>query len=147
MYLVSVAKSGANVMGKKDTVSQLKKEISFLRKRLKQYENTNAKLRTISVKNSHNNFYRSRPWKEVRYKALLKHKCRVGSVCSACGQTTSKLHVDHIQPRSKRPDLELDMNNLQVLCADCNFGKSNVDSTDWSKITDKPKKEEDIKWE
>jgi hypothetical protein len=42
-----------------------------------------------------------------------------------------KLHVDHIKSRSKHPDLALEITNLQVLCADCNIGKSNTDETDW----------------
>ena len=37
----------------------------------------------------------------------------------------AKMHVDHIKPRSKYPRLELDFDNLQVLCEDCNLGKSN----------------------
>lgn len=41
------------------------------------------------------------------------------------------LHVDHIQPRSTHKHLELVEGNLQVLCGQCNFGKSNTDSTDW----------------
>lgn len=41
------------------------------------------------------------------------------------------MHVDHIKPRSKYPHLAYDVNNLQVLCQDCNFGKSNHDETDW----------------
>ena len=47
-----------------------------------------------------------------------------------CG-STERIHVDHIKPRSKYPELELDINNLQVLCEDCNIGKSNIDETDW----------------
>ncbi|RYZ77711.1 MAG: hypothetical protein EOP05_00795 [Proteobacteria bacterium] len=35
------------------------------------------------------------------------------------------MHVDHIKPRSKYPHLELEFSNLQVLCRQCNFGKSN----------------------
>ena len=42
-----------------------------------------------------------------------------------------ELHVDHIKPRSKHPELELDINNLQILCKDCNLGKSNTDSIDY----------------
>jgi len=41
------------------------------------------------------------------------------------------LHVDHIKPRSKYPELSLTFSNLQILCEDCNFGKSNIDQTDW----------------
>jgi len=46
-------------------------------------------------------------------------------------ETSRQIHVDHIKPRSKFPELELVFDNLQVLCDDCNIGKSNVDSTDF----------------
>lgn len=39
--------------------------------------------------------------------------------------------VDHIKPASRFPDLALDLENLQVLCNDCNMGKSNDDYTDF----------------
>lgn len=77
-------------------------------------------------------FYRSREWRELRYKALVLH----GTTCQCCGASRSNgavLHVDHIKPRSKYPELELSLDNLQVLCEDCNMGKSNKDETDWRK--------------
>ena len=42
-----------------------------------------------------------------------------------------KLNVDHIKPRKKYPKLALDVDNLQVLCNECNHGKGNRDDTDW----------------
>lgn len=72
-------------------------------------------------------FYKTREWREVRYKALVKF----GKKCQACGETGGYIHVDHILPRSKYPERELDINNLQVLCEACNIGKSNTDTTDW----------------
>ena len=72
-------------------------------------------------------FYKTREWRDVRYKALVKF----GKKCQACGETSGYIHVDHILPRSKYPDRELDINNLQVLCEACNIGKSNTDTTDW----------------
>lgn len=72
-------------------------------------------------------FYRTREWLELRYKAIR----RWGRQCMACGATGVKIHIDHIKPRSKFPDLELDSANLQVLCWECNLGKSNSDQTDW----------------
>jgi hypothetical protein len=70
------------------------------------------------------NFYKSREWRALRYEILRKHGFR----CQACGTKGADtiLHVDHIRPRSKRPDLELCGANLQVLCEDCNMGKSNL---------------------
>ena len=75
-------------------------------------------------------FYDSDEWRQIRYLALKKNDGR----CQCCGQRPSAgnpLHVDHIKPRSKFPTLALQINNLQVLCADCNYGKSNIDQTDW----------------
>ena len=72
-------------------------------------------------------FYKTREWRDVRYKALVNF----GKKCQACGETGGYIHVDHILPRSKYPDRELDINNLQVLCEACNIGKSNTDTTDW----------------
>lgn len=72
-------------------------------------------------------FYRTREWAELRYKTLVKY----GKVCQCCGADKVVLHVDHIKPRSKYPHLELDIDNLQVLCETCNVGKSNKDVTDW----------------
>lgn len=77
------------------------------------------------AKNTQAEFYRTRPWRELRYKALV----RCGRRCMCCGAKPTDgiiLHVDHVKPRSKFPDLELDINNLQILCEDCNLGKSNL---------------------
>lgn len=75
-------------------------------------------------------FYSSRLWKILRYQAFEKY----GNKCQCCGAGTDdgiKLHVDHVKPRSTHPELELDINNLQVLCEDCNVGKLNQWDTDW----------------
>jgi hypothetical protein len=76
-------------------------------------------------------FYKTRAWLSVRYKALV----RSNRECELCRRSVLRdrvqLHVDHIKPRSKYPELELDIGNLQVLCAECNIGKSNDDETDW----------------
>lgn len=79
---------------------------------------------------TYKSFYETDEWRRVRYAALRLH----GGKCCLCGATAHQgavLHVDHIKPRSLHPELELDVNNLQVLCADCNLGKSNLDDTDW----------------
>jgi hypothetical protein len=75
-------------------------------------------------------FYSSKKWRELRYIALKQ----TGGTCSLCGAKSSdgiQLHVDHIKPRSRFPQYQFDLNNLQVLCEDCNLGKSNYDETDW----------------
>jgi 5-methylcytosine-specific restriction endonuclease McrA len=80
-------------------------------------------------------FYSSRDWRELRYLALRNTDGR----CMCCGASQKdgiQLHVDHIKPRSKYPELQLSLSNLQVLCQDCNLGKSNWDDTDWRPIID-----------
>jgi len=74
-------------------------------------------------------FLRSYEWRKLRYQALLLH----GRRCMCCGRTPDHgivLHVDHIKPRRKHPELATDINNLQILCEECNHGKGNWDETD-----------------
>lgn len=73
------------------------------------------------------NFYLSREWREIRYSVLKKYN----RSCMVCFRSNIKLHVDHIKPISKHPELALVFENLQVLCRDCNIGKGNKDSIDW----------------
>jgi 5-methylcytosine-specific restriction endonuclease McrA len=75
-------------------------------------------------------FYKSGAWLELRYNALVLHK----GECQCCGKSKKDgviIHVDHIKPRSLWPELELELSNLQILCAECNLGKLNRDITDW----------------
>jgi 5-methylcytosine-specific restriction endonuclease McrA len=77
-----------------------------------------------------NEFYKSPEWRKVRYEVLREQKGK----CQCCGRSAKDgviLHVDHIVPLSKDWSKRLDKNNLQVLCEDCNLGKSNTDSIDW----------------
>jgi 5-methylcytosine-specific restriction endonuclease McrA len=74
-------------------------------------------------------FYESQEWRVLRYKALKLH----GAKCQLCGCSDGQMQVDHIKPRSKYPELELRLDNLQVLCRDCNLGKGAWDESDWRK--------------
>ena len=77
-----------------------------------------------------NQFFASQEWKQLRYIALKN----AGGCCQCCGAQSTidlPLHVDHIKPRSRYPELELEIDNLQVLCPDCNQGKCAWDDTDW----------------
>jgi hypothetical protein len=77
-------------------------------------------------------FLQSYEWRRVRM-AVLK---RDGARCACCGATRdtgATIHVDHIKPRRIFPELALHMDNLQVLCHECNHGKGNWDMTDWRK--------------
>lgn len=76
------------------------------------------------------NFYNSQEWREIRYEVLKEQK----GICQLCGRSRKDgvvLHVDHIVPLSKDWSKRLDKNNLQILCEDCNLGKSNKDCIDW----------------
>lgn len=69
-------------------------------------------------------------WRRLRMEALKKY----GPKCMCCGATPATgavMNVDHIKPRKLFPALALDINNLQILCHDCNHGKGNWDQTDW----------------
>jgi len=72
--------------------------------------------------------YDSKQWRELRYKTLRKYGFR----CMACKTSESELHVDHIKPHSKYPELAFIESNLQVLCKDCNLGKSNIYEDDFT---------------
>ena len=73
-----------------------------------------------------NNFYDSEEWQQLRKQIFGKYP----PVCMRCGNKNN-LHVDHVKPRCKYPDRELDFSNLQILCRDCNMLKGTEDSPDW----------------
>jgi hypothetical protein len=80
-------------------------------------------------------FLQSYEWRQLRMRVLVKY----GSKCQCCGCDPSdgvKIHVDHIKPRKKYPELALVESNLQILCEVCNHGKGNWDETDWRKQCD-----------
>lgn len=85
---------------------------------------------------SNDGFYSSKEWRKLRYQVLRKYSAE----CMCCGRSKKEhnivIHVDHIKPRSKYPHLALDFQNLQLLCEDCNLGKSNIDETDWRPALD-----------
>ncbi|MCK9576168.1 MAG: HNH endonuclease [Clostridia bacterium] len=70
-------------------------------------------------------FLISREWRSLRFKFLLDKDRK----CACCGRNPKDhgivIHVDHIIPASLDWDKRLDVNNLQLLCEDCNLGKSN----------------------
>lgn len=75
-------------------------------------------------------FLETYEWRKLRMQALKKY----GARCMCCGAspaTGAVMNVDHIKPRKLFPSLALDINNLQVLCHECNHGKGNWDQTDW----------------
>jgi hypothetical protein len=69
-------------------------------------------------------------WSPIRKKIIGKY----GSTCMKCKTKPSSIrdvHVDHIKPKSKYPELKYDKSNLQVLCKKCNFEKGNVSEVDY----------------
>lgn len=68
-------------------------------------------------------FLQSFEWRKLRLQVLLKYNRQ----CQCCGAKPPEaiIHVDHIKPRKTHPELALEINNLQVLCHECNHGKGN----------------------
>lgn len=66
-------------------------------------------------------FYNSKGWKNMRDHVLEVY----GRKCMKCKRTDVVMNVDHIKPRRDYPHLELEFDNLQVLCERCNKHKSN----------------------
>lgn len=94
----------------------------------KEFASTNKKNRGNPA--NHTDFLTSYEWRKLRMLALKKY----GPKCQCCGASPTSgaiIHVDHIKPRRYHPELALDINNLQVLCQDCNHGKGAWDDTDW----------------
>lgn len=81
-------------------------------------------------------FLESYEWRCLRMKILK----RDGRKCACCGATPldgAVMNVDHIKPRKLFPALAMDEKNLQVLCHECNHGKSNWDMTNWKEMNEK----------
>jgi 5-methylcytosine-specific restriction endonuclease McrA len=78
----------------------------------------------------YNQFYSSKEWKQLRYLALLNSDGRC-CCCGASAKDGATMNVDHIKPRSRYPELELSLDNLQILCSWCNEGKGGWDETNW----------------
>jgi hypothetical protein len=97
-------------------------------KGLKVLDSAWIELKRIPDSNS-SDFLNSKAWRRLRFQALKRHGMR----CQACGASASTgavLNVDHILPRRLFPESALQLENLQVLCGDCNEGKGNWDMTD-----------------
>jgi len=85
------------------------------------------KVERSSVTRTYHEFYDSAEWQTLRRKVLRTY----GVKCMKCGVEKTEMHVDHIKPRSKHIELELDFNNLQVLCKACNKSKGNSNEIDY----------------
>ena len=67
-------------------------------------------------------FYGSSRWKKLRQLILDTHPLCVD--CESDGVLRQATVVDHVKPRSERPDLEYHQDNLQGLCKTCHEAKS-----------------------
>ena len=119
---------------KKVTVKRIVKKItaSIYSQQIPQALNTNLKKYSHPLlgKIEYSDFYTSTAWRQLRYLALKN----AAASCQCCGTRAAPgfpLHVDHIKPRSRYPEFELNLDNLQVLCQNCNIGKGAWDDTDW----------------
>jgi 5-methylcytosine-specific restriction endonuclease McrA len=73
------------------------------------------------------NFYYTKAWLAVRREVFATYEHR----CMRCSAENLPLQVDHIKPRSRFPELELELTNLQLLCRKCNMIKWDKDFTDY----------------
>lgn len=74
--------------------------------------------------------YYSPVFRKLRNEVFL----RDGEKCAKCGAIPRpglSLTIDHIKPVSIFPDSSMDINNLQVLCWECNQTKSNLHYKDY----------------
>jgi 5-methylcytosine-specific restriction endonuclease McrA len=119
-----------NISDKKKKSLDKKKDSKRRKRKAGNNGKTAAKKQKLSTSNR-NEFYSSDAWRFLRIRVLEKYECK----CMMCGRSPKKhgivIHVDHIKPRSKFPELSLEYDNLQLLCEDCNLGKSNKYETDW----------------
>lgn len=82
---------------------------------------------SISVKenvNTYNHKTKRNPSNRLKVQVLMRdgNRCRLCGV--ECNDGLHNIHFDHIIPWSKGGETEL--NNLQVLCSDCNLAKGNI---------------------
>ena len=65
-----------------------------------------------------NPFYLSKPWRKIRAVALARdnHLCQN---CLKRGRLRAAALVHHIAPLDERPDLGLELDNLQSVCMGC----------------------------
>ena len=79
-------------------------------------------------------FYKSYEWKKIRQEVIKTHEHK----CVCCNvkltENTKSLNVDHILPLKFYWDQRLDLDNLQILCNDCNKAKGSKYRPDWQNI-------------
>lgn len=76
------------------------------------------------------NFYKSPEWRALRILVIRI----LGPECACCHKIIKKsgdLHVDHVKPKYKFPELQLSITNMQILCEYCNVVVKFKKSTDY----------------
>lgn len=98
----------------------------------------------MKLKWRENSFYYKPEWRDLRRKVFRSYG-RICMRCKAVPKQRYNLHIDHIKPRSKYPELELEFSNLQVLCKPCNTKKADTDETDYRPKDGGPTRRDDLK--
>ena len=76
-------------------------------------------------------YYTTEEWADTRKKIFD----RDGKICHMCGGPAT--HIDHLLPKSKYPELALNLDNLKPACKDCNFTKLDIVREEYLKIFNK----------
>ena len=79
------------------------------------------------------NIYQSTRWADIKRTVYYLYEFR----CMKCGTKEKEMHVDHICPVSKYPAMKWSINNMQLLCRDCNMEKSNLNEIDYRTLEQK----------
>lgn len=125
----------------KAELEKLKKERKKLREKAREDILTKTQYEVMLSKAKDNpqwvwlsgkDFLNSYEWKHLRFVKLStsNRKCEC---CNRGAKQGVTLNVDHIKPRKLYPELALDLDNLQILCGECNAGKSNFSIADFRK--------------
>lgn len=76
-------------------------------------------------------YYTAKEWATTRTVVFA----RDGRICHMCGNVAT--HIDHLLPKSKYPELALNLDNLKPACKDCNFTKLDIVKEEYLKIFNK----------
>ena len=113
-----------------DNDQELDQGIEYLERKLGMFAEFYCSVKPRPSKFIPNSFYQSKEWLELRARASEYYKGK----CAMCGISAKQgaiIQCDHIKPKYRYPELALEFSNLQLLCRDCNVGKSDLFITDW----------------
>ena len=128
-YMEKYPKPSVAVLAKNKSFKAQKKALAQPSKKLK-IKGRPAPIKHFGIDVTSTEFLDTYQWRKLRMEALIQY----GRKCMCCGatpETGAVMNVDHIKPRKRYPELALKINNLQILCHDCNHGKGNWNETDW----------------